>query len=424
MKRAIVIVVNNALEHHVTLVYRTIFLGETMSLIEKNPEWRSEGYDTLIDKLTLTDLMEVFATEPQCVLICADVHHSRTAKSIAETARCMLPTVPIFAFGRATTFIPQFFSRAPFTAVHESGDREVAIAEYLRYLDGESIYPAGVRLVADGSHKQGRWSHESEWAFPALDRLPVNGYRDYVREVYGAHYTPRISATIGKGCSWGCEYCGATIEEGNRDRRRSPQSVVEWANEVQYLQHGFSLHMYHPNLFANAAWIRQLSDAYLASKSSFSWRGVTTTVTLRDSSLVDAAGRSGCTELAIGVETISVRDRRSAKSSLSAIELAAKNCNNAGIRLKALVMVGYPGQSNEDLEHAKSYLTGLGMTVRHTGYTPLQQLATLSVDELDSLSLDRYDRRTFYHDGALVERAKFYGTLIRNGGYEFPDFED
>jgi Radical SAM superfamily len=423
MKRAIVIILNNALEHHVTLVYRTVFLGEALSVIDRLDGWRSEGYDTLIDQLSLTDLLAIFATKPECVLLCADVHHSPTARFLAETAKAVSPNSEVFIFGRATSFIPQYFDRSPISAIHESGDREVAIAEYLLYLDGLLEEPAGVRLVATGRRKPGRWAAEKEWAFPKLSVLPVEGYKEYVRETYGDHYTPRISATVGKGCSWGCNYCGATTEEGARDRRRIPGAVVEWANTVDYLKDAFSLHLYHPNLFANRQWISKFCQEYSAHSSRFSWRGVTTTVTLRDPGLVELAGSSGCRELAVGVETLFWEKDKSPKSTIRVLEEAAANCGKAQINLKALVMVGYPGQNKNDLEFTKSFLIDLGMVIRFTGYTPLQKLSAMTQEQLDGISLERFDRRTYYDPEAGISRDAFFETLIKNGGYEFPDFD-
>jgi hypothetical protein len=423
MRRAVVVAVNNALEHHVTLVYRTIFLGETLGVIERLGNWTATGLDTLIDRLSLTDLIEVFATEPDCLLLCADVHHSPTARYVAETAASISPATKIFVFGRATTFIPQYFARSPVSAVHESGDREVAVREYLQFLDGAIEAPSGVRIVATGVKRPGRWSTPDEWAFPKLDALPVEGYRQYVRDVYGDHYSPRISATIGKGCRWACAYCGATTEEGLTDRRRDPGEVVRWAEGVAYLRDGFSFHLYHPNLFADRDWVRRFSKEYEAGSCAFSWRGVTTTVTLQDPDLVGLAGSAGCTELAMGVETIDAARCRSAKSSVNAIRNAARNCADAGIRLKALVMLGYPGQTDSDLAFTKEFLTEQGMSVRFTGYTPLQRLTKMTAEELDGLSLERFDRRTYFDADATISRQQFFGTLVRNGGYEFPEFE-
>jgi radical SAM superfamily enzyme YgiQ (UPF0313 family) len=420
MKRAVVVVASNSLEHHVTLVYRTIFLGETLSLIERAHGWIAQGFDTLIDDLSLTNIIEMASSEPDCTFLCADVHHSPIARFLAETIHAVSPRTKIFIFGRATTFIPHYFARNPIDAVHESGDREAAIIEYLKYLDGGSL-PAGVRLIDSGLHTRGRLATEEEWAFPSLDDLPIEGYRQYVRRFYGDHYSPRISATVGKGCSWGCTYCGATTEEGTQDRRRSPRRVVEWAASVPHLRDGFSLHMYHPNLFASPHWIAALCEAYQTNACSFAWRGVTTTVTLRDSHLVALAGGSGCTELAIGIETVNAERRTSAKSTIAHIKVAAENCHRAGIKLKGLVMVGYPGQTDADLDYTRRLLIDNGLSVRFTGYTPLQQLTQMSVAELDGLSLERFDRRTYFSPESLVSREKFFETLLKDGGYEFPD---
>jgi hypothetical protein len=421
-RRALVLSVHNAFEHHVTLVYRTIFLGETLAIAEREG-WSATASDTLIDGLTLTDLIGTFSSQPDCILICADVHQSRSARFVASIAKDVSPGSAIFVFGRSTTFVPQYFEREPFDAVHVSGDREVAIAEYLRSFDDPDLRPAGVHLVGSSSTPPGRWSTPDEWCFPLLDALPIEGYRQYVSRTYGSFYSPRISATIGKGCAWGCQYCGATEEEGGVDRRRASGDVVAWALDQSYLKDGFSLHLYHPNLFADAQWIRDFSAACIDVGSPFTWRGVTTTVTLRDPDLVHHAGRAGCTELAIGIESLHMPSGRSAKSSLSAVEQVAANARAANISLKGLVMAGYPGQTAKSLDDARRYLTSLGMMVRFTGYTPLHKLRSLTTKELDSIVIERFDRRTYLDPEALLDGHDYFSRLMRDNSYAFPDEE-
>jgi hypothetical protein len=181
--------------------------------------------------------------------------------------------------------------------------------------------------------------------------------------------------------------------------------------------------MYHPNLFADSGWMSRFCDEYLAQESRFSWRGVTTTVSLRDTQLVRRAGAAGCRELAIGVETINVQDHQTAKSSLRGLDTAAQNCAEAGIKLKALVMAGYPGQTSRSFNDTVSYLTTHGMSVRFTGYTPLHKLRSLSAQELDGILIERFDRRTYYDPESSLDRETLYGALTSNGGYAFPEVD-
>lgn len=426
-KSALVIAVNNAVEHHVTIVYRSIFLGETLSLISQKAGWTAEAYDQSFQDLALTDFLRIFRSEPDVVFVWGDVHHSEVMTQIARQLKKVSPSSQVFAFGRSTTFVPQFFSRAPFDAVHVSGDREASIGAYLQYLDGERAIAdvPGVSYRLNGEEKfastPGAQLPPEQWPLPELSKLPIDKYKEYVQKAYGDRYSRRVSATVAKGCTWNCAYCGATQEEGHADRRQSIKRIYEWVALSDLGSYECYLHLYAPDLFYDAEWIKSFCTAYDAAHSQFIWRGVTTTVTLQDRSLVLQAGASGCREIAIGVENISSKNLKAAKSTLEEIDVAARNCLAAGISLKGLVMLGYPSQTQQDVEFLIDHLVKNKMIIRFTGYTPLHKLRTMTLQELERVPLEDYDRRTYFDPkGSKLSREFFYRTLTENDGYVYP----
>lgn len=419
-RSALVFALRNRLEHNPAVVYKTVFLGETVSLIEALPDWTCTPIDLDTQDESLTSLIGRFSEKPDAVLIWCETHQALLARQIATMLKNVSPQTRTFVFGRATAFMPQFFERYPFDAVHVSGDREAAIRGFLA---GDLASPG----ISSWSNTHGGYRRKpgqrlpaAAWPFPSLKKLPLEAYAAFTERTHGPLYSKRISITVSKGCGLACAYCGATTEEGAHDRRRSADSVVEWVMQ-QPEQEEWLLHLFSPDLFFDHAWIQNWCDSYRSRRARFGWRGVTTTRALQDRDLVVRAGANGCRELAIGIEHVRKRSGTSVKSTLDELKNACKYTTEAGIFLKGLVMLGYPGQREEDILFLEELAQDYRLTLRYTGYTPLHRLKSKTAAELDALPLDIYDRRTYFDPQTCYLSPRFfYERIVRDGGYFIP----
>jgi len=417
------VALRNALEHNPAVVYKGVFIGETIDVIERH-DWMCDVLDFDVDGVSLTKIIEILSGYPDLMLLWAEVHHAQLAKQVALLCREVSPDTRIFVFGRGSTFIPRFYSAHPFDYAHVSGDREAAISSVLTHLDGQRQRLAGVRAseVHDPALSgPGEWMEAAKWPYPRLSRLPLEKYSAFTELVHGTNYSKRIAVTVSKGCSWGCAYCGATEQEGASDRRRDVSSILDWIQSTELSCCESLVHLYASDLFADPIWIGQFCDMYRDREMSFGWRGVTTTKTLQDEQLILKAGHSGCKELAIGIEHISRQRNVSVKSSTDEIRSAVVACARAGISLKGLVMLGYPGQTEDDVLYIEELAAGWGMTIRYTGYTPLHRLRSKSNADLSLVELNRFDRRTYFDSEKSSMRSSFfYEKISKNGGYFYP----
>lgn len=427
-RTALVLALRNVVEHNPAVVYKTVFLGETVDLVERRPGWRCETIDFDIDDVSLTALTARLLARPEAILLWAEAHHARLAIQIGDLVRKISPDSPILVFGRGATFLPQLFGAAPFHAAHAYGDREATVTAFLDNIEA----PAGpvigtVAIDGNGavSRTPGRWLTPEAWPLPALDRLPLDRYRAFTERVHGPEYSKRISVTVSKGCGLGCAYCGATEQEGRTDRRRDLEVLFNWFERAEVARRDSLIHLYASDLFADPAWIAAFSETYRARSSGFGWRGVTTTRTLQDEATVRAAGLNGCRELAVGIEHVSADRHSSVKSTLAEIERAAALTRRYGITLKGLVMIGYPGQKERDIEYLEDLADDWRITLRYTGYTPLHRLRGLSRETLLGMNLEQYDRRTFFDpEATTINPAFFFGRLTTDGGYHRPPPRD
>ena len=134
--RALVMQINESLETNIALVYKSVFLGETATIL-KEMGIEVEVCDATIEGYSLNDLILKFCTYPELIILVVDVQQSRIAKRVADYCKLCSSKSKILIIGRATAFLPQYFTRSPFDAVHIKGDREAAIISYVKYLKGE-----------------------------------------------------------------------------------------------------------------------------------------------------------------------------------------------------------------------------------------------------------------------------------------------
>lgn len=425
-RNAVLFALRNNLEHNPAVVYKCIFAGETISLIEKRPHWSCQLIDFDIDDISLTSIISSLSKIPDAILIWSEVHHAKLALQIANLSKQISPNTKVLVFGRATSFIPQYFERHPFDVVHVTGDREATILSFLDVIDGKNQRVAGASMKIGTDdifiRNSAAYLPTDEWPLPNLAKLPIDKYKKFTELSHGKNYTKRVSVTVSKGCGWNCAYCGASQEEGRIDRRRDIPSLLRWAEESRLIEHGCVLHLYASDLFFDADWILRFTDHYEAVGASFLWRGVTTTRTLQDSRVIKAAAKHGCSELAVGIEHINSKKHTSVKSSIEEIRNAAHLTSRFGISLKGLVMLGYPGQREEDILYIENLADECDISIRYTGYTPLHKLKRQNIHELDSLNLEIYDRRTYFNqDESYLSPSFFYKRISQNGGYYIPN---
>ena len=410
---AVVIQANEVLETNIALVYKSVFLGETVALL-KYLGFNVRVCDTTIDNYSMDELMRIVMHDSDLIILVVDVQQSKVAKRIAEFCKLCSPTSKILVIGRATSFIPQYFERFPFDAIHISGDREAAIVNYAKVLKKElSIEEAAnLSIILNGipiRSKRVEWLLPESWHTPDLSGLPIEKY-----VILNKKQHPNRDLILGitamKGCPYNCPYCGASVEEGTKIRYGIPERIVNWGNSISK---DFTVQLWSPDMLSSKSWLKQFVQHYESSGSSFKWRGVAR-ITSIDEEKIKTIYNYNCKEIAVGVEMIKKGTNRALKSNVAQLKEAIDVCKRYGINLKCLLMLGYPGYSLEDVRYTINFLKSNELNYRITGYTPLQLLSKKTTSELDSTPLELFDRRTYYIPQE-IESGQFYKILFSNG---------
>ena len=231
-----------------------------------------------------------------------------------------------------------------------SGDGELAIFEALKadapkVIDGDD--PKGGLFLTDEMFTDG--------PLPARHLVDLQSYR-YSSE---GHRATSLIAQL--GCPFGCGFCGGRNSKSLRlIRNRSVESILA---EVEHLHrdHGFTGFMFYDDeLNVSRSFVELmngLSDLQSRLGADFRLRGFVK-AELFTQAQAEAMRRAGFRWLLCGFEAANERilDNINKKAKLADNDRCVELAKNAGLKIKALMSVGHPGESAATVSDVRNWL--------------------------------------------------------------------
>ncbi len=277
----------------------------------------------------------------------------------------------------------------------------------LIYRNGAEIKASG-RVFVEDLDKLG---------FPAWDLMAPNSYPDAPQ---GAFYKkfPIAPIVTSRGCSYTCAFCGSPVNMGNRLRLRSLQSVIA---EMEFLYDHYEVREFHfiDDMF-NASKKRVIEFArMLADKNwdiSYTFPNGLRLNTLDEESLAWMK-KTGAYGFTVGIESGSQRilDKMNKKLTIEMIREKVNLIARAGIEPSGFFLLGFPGETKEDMERTLQFAKSLPLKRAHfSNFLPLPgTLATrrlLDSGELDSLNWEElaYSNTPYSPQGITKDELKAF----------------
>ena len=189
---------------------------------------------------------------------------------------------------------------------------------------------------------------------PAWELLPLDNYWS----LHFAHgplssskYLPLMTS---RGCPYPCGFCVVPATNSQKWRPRSAGNVVD---EIEHFYHALGVGEFHiedldPTISDER--IRQICDEILRRELKITWKiaAGTKVETMRNEETIDLMSQAGCRYISISPETGSPRLLKMMRKPFNlehAVRLV-KRMNQVGIRSQACFVLGYPGETPEDLQ--------------------------------------------------------------------------
>ena len=253
-----------------------------------------------------------------------------------------------------------------------------------------------------------------------IDDLPLPNRSVFPIEKYletwkNAHGKSALNVSTQRGCPYTCKWCSTAVY-GQSYRRRSPELVVEELTEL--------MKTYQPDTFwfvddvftVSHKWMKGFAEAMKASGLKIEYECITRAERMNDE-IIQILKDTGCIRVWIGAESgsqkiIDAMDRR-VDVNLVRDQLIATR--KAGIETGTFIMVGYPGETYDDiLQTAKYLVDALPDQFTITKSYPIK--GTALHDEISSTITNQPDWETSTDRDIEFKRKysdRFYKNAIR-----------
>lgn len=252
---------------------------------------------------------------------------------------------------------------------------------------------------------------------PDLNLVPVPDYSDFPWDRYPNRIVPVIT---GRGCGWGvCSFCSdVTSSAGRTYRSRSSENVLA---ELRHhnTQHQASRFVFTDlKLNSNVEVWRSIISGMQAVAPGGEWIGSVHVGMEDDNGLSEAdlrsAAASGCVRLTTGLETGSQRvaDLMKKGTRLDAISSFLKSASAAGISCRCTMILGYPGETAEDVQASVEFLANHTREIERVSLNRLQIIAGTTLHRSLKTAPHKFKNITILQEDGAMAQVKHHNNVV------------
>ena len=298
------------------------------------------------------------------------------------------------------------------------GEGELTLAELIESLKTTSNFEEvnGLAFMKNGEVTKTAPRQKMK----SLDDLPMPNRHLFPIELYletwkKAHGKSALNVSTQRGCPYTCKWCSTAVY-GQSYRRRSPEKVVE---ELKLL-----MDTYKPDSFwfvddvftVSHKWMRGFAKAISEAQLTIQYECITRAERMNDE-IIQLLKETGCFRVWIGAESGSQKiiDAMDRRVDVEVVKNQLIATRKAGIETGTFIMVGYPGETYDDILKTAAYLEdSLPDQFTITKSYPIK--GTALYDEIEGIITQKPDWFTSTDREIDFERKypnRFYDLAIR-----------
>ncbi|MDQ4077570.1 MAG: radical SAM protein [Chloroflexota bacterium] len=307
--------------------------------------WHVRGLDATATGMDPASCIATIAVQhPALVVLLSSPTTAQADLDFVRALRQQLPTVRLLLVGLATRYLPHSMVQAADMVL--IGEPEGAIDAACRHLlvQGSPVGECspGTLNVA-GYDGRGHLLDLKRLPIPAWDLFPVRRYA-------------ALPVMLARSCAYHCRYCAAPVTQGRVRRIRDAEQVVREMEELHWRFGVSHFHFWDPLFAAERVDAERLCGTLERSsvRRHITWSCETRPETL-DLHLLQRMQRAGCSEIHLGVESVSpealiavgrLPDAHAVQSYLTKVREVVLGCRAFEIACHLHVMAGLPGNRN------------------------------------------------------------------------------
>jgi len=337
--------------------------------------------DAFAERMTLDNVLDAVSRErPKVVGISATTLQTPAAVQLGKSLRGQDTVVCLG--GPHVSADPLFIKRMPFFDFALAGEAEISFPRLVKdVLNGKTVKGVKAGLMVENL---------DSLPFPARHLLD---YKNYLIEEHKYNF---INLIANRGCPFNCVYCSSPVSR-RRVRYRSPKSVVDEI-EACTKERKVSLYMFEDDsLTLSRKQVFEMCNELKKRGLVRDWI-CETRIDLVDEALLKEMHEAGCAEISFGIESGNERIRNQiVKKNIKQADIyrVFKMCKNIGIKTDGYFMMGFPTETEKELEDTVQLCTSLDATIFGIHLTvpmPGAEIYRQAIEEgiMDKNHWDRY----------------------------------
>jgi len=260
------------------------------------------------------------------------------------------------------------------------GEGEELLRKVIESVDNKGfIMPAPSILIR--REKYFMEKEESTFLIENLDEIPFPDYDDFDLKKYKE--PGQLPLLFSRGCVGKCAFCYETVF-WRKFRSRRAETVIKEINHLlnKYDNRIFNFSFNDSLINGDIKVLETFCNIIIENKMNIGWWGMARIDTRMDRDFIKKMIEAGCKSLAYGIESGSqkVLDLMGKRYTLKDIEKSIVNTYEAGIKPGISLLVGFPGEDEEDFNMTCSLVKKLGKYLSYVNIAPLGIIPGTLVD--------------------------------------------
>ncbi len=299
------------------------------------------------------------------------------------------------------------------------GEGEQTMLEIIRTVQqgnrSEYAHIDGLAYRSDGeiikTKERSRIRPVDDLPFPAREKIDMQPYLETWKTHHGKS---AMTVSTQRGCPYTCKWCSTAVY-GQSYRRRSPEIV---ASELKYLKDNYqpdSIWFVDDVFTVSHKWLEGFVEEVISQDAVIPFECISRADRMNED-VVDLLKQAGCFRVWIGAESGSQRviDLMDRRVDVNHVSDMIKLTRAKGMEAGTFIMLGYPGETEEDIIKTVNYLKDckpdqftitVAYPIKGTSmYNEIEEDQTVELDWMKTTDRDREFKRTYsrkYYDYAL-----------------------
>lgn len=326
----------------------------------------AEGFEVFKEKQErkiFLDLLEehISAIRPDVIGISAlMIINHKWVHHVAMRAKQMNPNSKVIVGGGYASILPDRILEDSNVDFIVTGEGEEALLKIIdtNFDRGKLVAVDGIGFRADSG--ENIVNRKTDF-IKDIDSLPFYDWEGIKLENYIKHHKNRfVSYITSRGCPFGCSFCSSHLLWGKNFRPMSAKRVLD---EIDYLVRKYKVERIEfrdDNLTLNKERILGILNGFIERQYNLSWNNpnAVAIVTL-NRHIIETFKKSGCDLLIIAIESGSERVMKEIikgkQLNKNKTREVCKIAKDVGLKVQTAFMVGFPGETREDIEQTRNF---------------------------------------------------------------------